>query len=1087
MKKVLTLLVAFLAVFTLSACTDEEAMTNLQDSIDSLTTQLNTSDTSVADLEAAKDALETSVAALQAELDTAKADNTAMAADITKLQTDLDAAQLTLVASINSLSTQLGDVTATLSAQLVAVSADFQAALDEANVAFNLALDESNASLAELQAALDASNEVIDGLLQDLAVYELPIIYGNRYYTVDVYESVVPVLKGFDIQDGDVTSGIEAASADSFDYPGEYLVTYQVLDSDGHVGTLDVIVTVVLDTSAYAPANYLSGVDLSKLDADNKGRLFAALERYLLDNVYGGVPLYTGASRVMYSDRVSLFSPDYNGVMGFGTAFSEFTEDDSNVLLYGDTYGNAGEYTWRASYRTDPTSLNPWTADDSNSSDFIDLFTGSLYTFYFDATKTGYEILPDLASGEPIPVNPEVINGKTYATIWDIPVRTDLEWTFHPDTDTSGFAAGFETLDASDYLWTWEYALTNTWFRAVSGGGDFITSGIKGAAACAAAPTTCDFTTVGMSETAEGNIRLEYTTDKSAFDIKYGLANSWTPINEELFMAAGATYGTTPETVAASGIYMFDEWTSGQFLSFVKNDNHPHADMYNYTGQQFRYIETDEQTFEEFLAGRLESSSIPSARIDEFVTDPRVKVAPAATTWRLMINGFGDEATRDEYITQYPEFGLADDFVPEPILAYTEMRKALYYGFDRYEAAVNVVKTYLPAFTLFASTYFLDAESGISVRGTDAGADIVTSFGGSDYAYSPDAAVAYFRSAVTQAIAAGEYEAGTPSDYTTIEFSLTYASSGNTGAQNMVAQIEQQYEALLVDDTNYVNVDIVVADVEFPTNYYNFMMVANTDLGIGGISGSLLDAPSFLDVFNDDNVSGFTLNWGIDTHSVNVPVVYNNLEGTTVYEIWAYNALVAALNGKEYIQNGVEQTVFDSLNGLIDAYVDMSGSSVASSTDGADLAQYVLGSTVAEIATDEGYDNVFANIVVTTDGDDILFVVAESEGGFELLAQHALFKDAKSAIGAHSGYAGQIDGDPTLLDDAGVAADAYIQGLAGGTLLTVADVAAYSASPAAYTEVYAISWDFGDEPGDKWSDAYVVVHIGEYFIGWEWI
>ena len=65
----------------------------------------------------------------------------------------------------------------------------------------------------------------------------------------------------------------------------------------------------------------------------------------------------------------------------------------------------------------------------------------------------------------------------------------------------------------------------------------------------------------------------------------------------------------------------------------------------------------------------------------------------------------------------------------------------------------------------------------------------------------------------------------------------------------MVAEIEKQYEALLVDDENFVNVDIIIQDVAFPGNYYDYMLVANTDLGIGGISGSLLDAPGFLDTY----------------------------------------------------------------------------------------------------------------------------------------------------------------------------------------------------------------------------------------------
>ncbi len=87
--------------------------------------------------------------------------------------------------------------------------------------------------------------------------------------------------------------------------------------------------------------------------------------------------------------------------------------------MYGSTFGNAGEYTWRAAYSTDPTSLNPWNADDSATSDFTDLFKGGLYNFFFDSTKTGYEILPELAESLPQPIGGEEINGKTYAKKMD--------------------------------------------------------------------------------------------------------------------------------------------------------------------------------------------------------------------------------------------------------------------------------------------------------------------------------------------------------------------------------------------------------------------------------------------------------------------------------------------------------------------------------------------------------------------------------------------------------------------------------------------------------------------------------------------
>jgi hypothetical protein len=52
----------------------------------------------------------------------------------------------------------------------------------------------------------------------------------------------------------------------------------------------------------------------------------------------------------MFSSRTQLFSEEYNGVLGFGTGFSQFTADDSTVEMLPGQMGNAGEYTWRSSF-----------------------------------------------------------------------------------------------------------------------------------------------------------------------------------------------------------------------------------------------------------------------------------------------------------------------------------------------------------------------------------------------------------------------------------------------------------------------------------------------------------------------------------------------------------------------------------------------------------------------------------------------------------------------------------------------------------------------------------------------------------------
>ncbi|HOI85645.1 MAG TPA: ABC transporter substrate-binding protein [Acholeplasmataceae bacterium] len=924
---------------------------------------------------------------------------------------------------------------------------------------------------------------------EETVVDASPTFAGVGAASIKVYDEFDPLagVTATDPEDGSLTSSINVKSNNVDNTViGTYQVVYEVLDSAGNRTQVTRTVNVTaLDEQDYPLAQYLSGVDLSKLPGEQKAILFAAAERYLLDNVYAGVPLYTRATRVMYSDRVQLFSPEYNGVLGFGTAFSQLSADDSTVKMFGDTFGTAGEYTWRASFNTDPTGLNPWMADDSNTSTFTDHFNGALYDFFFDESKTGYEILPSLAKSEPIPVNPTVINGKTYAKVWQIEIRDDLQWKYHPSTNVSALPAGHEVLNAEDYLWTWRYALENNWFRARTGGGDFVSQGIKNAAEFLAGNATWAEVGLRLATGKTNTIELEYVNEKSTFEIKYGFAGAvLTPINQQLFEALGDQYGMDPTKVASSGIYYFDTWTPGQLLTFKKNNLHPDAALYKYTGYQYRYVNGSDNIFAEFLAGRLESASVPASQINNYLNDPRVKTAPDATTWRLMINGFGSTDARDAYIAANPGVGIDDTWEPEPILSYLPMRQALFYGFDRYHAAVELVKLYLPAHTLFAPTYFIDAESGLSVRGTDAGQAVFDDFGGGSDGYFPDAAKDLFIDAVTEAIADGHYTAGTATNYTVITLQLYWSSSGNTSAQMMVANLIEQYEALLVDDVNFVRLDIVENDVAFPNNYYDYMMVAKMDLGIGGISGSLLDAPSFMDVFSDDNRGGFTLNWGIDTTTANIPVAYENLEGKMVYEKWGFNALIEALTGRIYVKNGMEQDAWTNAADLINAYLDMAGEELETSTDGAELAGYALPDSFEDIIADNGFDSLEAFIVVTKTGKNYLFVVSKTDADYKLYQQSALFTTAEAAISndlASYGAYVLVESDGPLTD-AEIAANAYIADVYGYT--SVAEVAADFGIPVAYTEVYAISWASQSSSND---DGYVVLHIGNYYIAVAWL
>ncbi|MGD9910694.1 MAG: immunoglobulin-like domain-containing protein, partial [Candidatus Izemoplasmatales bacterium] len=194
-----------------------------------------------------------------------------------------------------------------------------------------------------------------------------PIISGATEVDIYLFDSF-DALNGVsanDLEDGNITASIQL-SGDTVDTSvvGTYEIIYTVEDSAGNTTTIRRIVNVLaIDESLYPLADYPLGIDLSLLPASQKAILFSALERYLTEHLYGGIPLYYRGEGRLYSSRLSLYFDEYSSLFSYGEMYSSMTGDDSSVYMIGDQLGNELEYTLRLSYRYADESLNPWTAE----------------------------------------------------------------------------------------------------------------------------------------------------------------------------------------------------------------------------------------------------------------------------------------------------------------------------------------------------------------------------------------------------------------------------------------------------------------------------------------------------------------------------------------------------------------------------------------------------------------------------------------------------------------------------------------------------------------------------------------------------
>jgi ABC-type oligopeptide transport system substrate-binding subunit len=709
--------------------------------------------------------------------------------------------------------------------------------------------------------------------------------------------------------DGNLTSSIVVSGSVSLDAVGSYELTYTVEDAAGNEESVTITVTVS-DVDVVYPTGFFN---YKFADTELRHTFMAAAEKYIMNNMAGGVPLFASGSFNLYSSRLQLPVDEYVAVMGYGTGFATMSADDSTVLMDDGEPGEAGEYTYRTTMSTNPVVFNQWLYDTSTDSDLMSLYYGALYSYEFNADKTGYEVNPSMAASNPVPVDSTITDtGKEVSTTWQITLRDDLVWKFHPDVlAETGFdpSSADATIDANDFVGTYKLALEKEWFRAISGGGDFINSSSKVLNAEEFVAGDATWEEVGIKLIDDLTFEFTFVDDQSEWNVRYFLSSFvMSPVNLEMydFFEGELTgeevnpYGTNNFNIGYHGAFYIDYYEADKIVRMLENDVYHNPDEYFYTGYSFAYIEDAQTVFQEFIAGKLEATGLPTAEVENYENDPRLRRVPGATVYRMMINGLGSvEAQRE----QFPD----GSWVPEPLLGHVDFKMAMFFAIDRQTLAEDILKVRTTTMYYFSNAYLVDAELGVPYRSTEQGMSVGEGLSPETFGYNFDASRALYLSAVEDLIASGDIVAGTEANPTVITIELNNYSNSESW-DLACGYLKTAFEETFQDTENHVYVEVEIFTKDFPAIYYDYMMIGEFDTSVGGISGSTLDAASFLDTYSSDNRSGFTINWGIDTSVAEIEVVYE-LNGERHREMWAFDAISAILVGEKYIIDGEEAEV----------------------------------------------------------------------------------------------------------------------------------------------------------------------------------
>ena len=683
-------------------------------------------------------------------------------------------------------------------------------------------------------------------------------------------------------------------------------------------------VTSALNAAKLAIAQCIplaSGVkDLTALSTDEKTAILGLLEAYAIRNGMTGVTLYESGGLVLYNPRIVLGSENY--IIGYG--FGVLAE--GNITADLETESNSA---WKRYYHTynakDPGNANYLNAQGSEIGDFYDYIGASYYTVFMNETKDGYEWVPELAVSDPVALN---ANESGQATKWRFEIRSGLKY------NTLGSRTSYNGRDvvAEDFITPYKLLLNqaNGYFRGSELANQTGYAAIKGAKeyyestknAAKGIDSGVSFDNVGVKVYEEnGKWYFEYELGQATtmFYARYAISSSLhmpipkafiDEVGVDNYLGFNSDKSETPVDNSLSlGAYTFERWDSNQQIVYKKNPFYVHASTkFAIEGVHINILEaaqTDEEAgFREFLAGRIDGATVPTAYVDQYKNDPRARKATGGTCFKLNMNAL-DQATWNELFGNNGTVAQNGDgaWQVKPALSNYHFRLALSYALNRLEFANAKAST--ATVNYFGSAYLSDPEVGTSYNSTKEHKDAVANLleGTDGYGYSLQLAREYFQMALDELEDAGLYTRGTKENPTVISLEIAWMSSSNEDAYHKY--VKQYWEDAFNDDSVHGGCYKLEINFWCPSDNdynktYDKMLGGMYDIGFGSISGNSQDPLGFMEVLStNQNISHeFTLNWAIDTNDPNADLlIYGGYR-------WSYDALLESTQQATKVVNG---------------------------------------------------------------------------------------------------------------------------------------------------------------------------------------
>ena len=656
--------------------------------------------------------------------------------------------------------------------------------------------------------------------------------------------------------------------------------------------------------------------------------ILGILEQFAVAKGITGISLFENGSYVMYNDRVTLGTENYIVGYGFGT----LPEGSINADLEAET-NDAWKRYWHTFESSDPGTLNYLNDQGSQVGDLYGYIGASFVTNFMNATKDGYDWVPELAKEKPQPVNDD--DGDGMCTTWRMEVKTGADGLKYKTGSEMADRQAFDGREVAleDYETPFKLLLTqsNQLYRGsemanktdssvIAGAKEFFDGTLDGFKADL-------WENVGIKtyeENGKNYFEFTFVGEQTQFYAMYYISSTlYMPVPQDFidlvtvknYLGFSADGKQSPVDNSLSlGAYYLERYDSDQQIVYAKNPYYIFADTkYSIPGVYVKIFPAAESdataAIKEFLAGHFDSASIPQDYLDDYKNDPRTRSTTGDSNFKLNVNACDEETWEylfgvDGVVTQTPK---SDYWTVKPCLGNAHFRQAMSLAINRAQFAD--ARGSIGSVDYLSSNYMSDPENGLSYATTDAHKRAVAQLleDTDGFGYSLELSREYFRMALTELEKSGAYKPGTKDAPTEIDIEIAWMRP--TQEEQYHKEIKDYIEQAFNDDSvcggvYKLNVNFWVG-TDWSDVYYNKMMVGQFDLGFGSISGNSLDPIGFVSVLSSDQeISGsFTLNWGVDTNDPDVyPLVYDGMR-------WSFDALYNAANGQTIAKEGKNEKV----------------------------------------------------------------------------------------------------------------------------------------------------------------------------------